>query len=180
MASCACLATARESWRAATCHASCPPRSPCNTMVGRRGGLVLNGQGRLACVVTHTCCCLGARAAALAWLPTAFSPNPGYLRNYANTRLPRILDTVREVVALHRHRFIFPISLCVTPVTLGGVRETGWWLCRGCSPASTGIRLSMPWHMSRFALSCSTHSRCHSHGGLRDSLSACCLPAHAT
>ncbi|KAL4422853.1 hypothetical protein ABPG75_009050 [Micractinium tetrahymenae] len=54
-------------------------------------------------------------------MPNPFSmQHDGYLRNYANSRVPRILDTCREVVALHKHRFVFPISLCVTPVTLGG------------------------------------------------------------
>lgn len=44
----------------------------------------------------------------------------GYLRNYATTRVPRILDTAREVVALHKHRYVFGVQLCVTPVSLGG------------------------------------------------------------
>ncbi len=52
-------------------------------------------------------------------------PPAGYLRNYATSRVPRILDTAREVVALHKHRFVFGVTLCVTPVTLGGERLPG-------------------------------------------------------
>ena len=48
------------------------------------------------------------------------SPPAAYLRNYATSRVPKILDTAREVVALHKHRFVFGVTLCVTPVTLGG------------------------------------------------------------
>lgn len=53
-------------------------------------------------------------------LPYPRSPPPAYLRNYATTRVPKILDTAREVVALHKHRFVFGVTLCVTPVALGG------------------------------------------------------------
>ncbi len=30
---------------------------------------------------------------------------------------PRILDTVRDVVALHRDRYVFPLQLCVTKLS---------------------------------------------------------------
>ena len=53
-------------------------------------------------------------------LPASFHPAAGYLRNYATTRVARILDTSREVVALHKQRFVFGVNLCVTPITLGG------------------------------------------------------------
>ncbi|GLI61938.1 hypothetical protein VaNZ11_004468 [Volvox africanus] len=38
----------------------------------------------------------------------------GYLQRYAGGGEPHILDTVREVVALHKDRYVFPMALCVT------------------------------------------------------------------
>jgi len=58
-------------------------------------------------------------------LPPPHLTAPGYLRNYATSRVPRILDTKREVVALHKQRFVFGVQLCVTPVALGGERAVG-------------------------------------------------------
>ncbi|KAG2443480.1 hypothetical protein HXX76_001833 [Chlamydomonas incerta] len=55
----------------------------------------------------------GANVALL--MPQPFSQrHPGYLTRYVNGGEPHILDTVREVVALHKERYVFPMQLCVT------------------------------------------------------------------
>ncbi|GLC59118.1 hypothetical protein PLESTB_001450200 [Pleodorina starrii] len=51
-------------------------------------------------------------------MPQPFSQrHAGYLQRYVSTGEPHILDTVREVVALHKERYVFPISLCVTKLS---------------------------------------------------------------
>mmetsp|Transcript_10121 Transcript_10121/g.26269 ORF Transcript_10121/g.26269 Transcript_10121/m.26269 type:complete len:2025 (-) Transcript_10121:314-6388(-) len=51
-------------------------------------------------------------------MPQPFSQrHNGYLRNYVSTGKKRILDSVREVVALHKNRNVFPIQLAVTKVS---------------------------------------------------------------
>ncbi|KAG2443454.1 hypothetical protein HXX76_001811 [Chlamydomonas incerta] len=55
----------------------------------------------------------GANVALL--MPQPFSQrHPSYLTRYVNGGEPHILDTVREVVALHKERYVFPMQLCVT------------------------------------------------------------------
>jgi hypothetical protein len=44
----------------------------------------------------------------------------GFLKNYATTGAAKILDKRREVVAIHRERFVFPIALIVRKVQQGG------------------------------------------------------------
>lgn len=82
-------------------------------------------------------------------------PTPGYLRNYATSRVPRILDTSREVVALHKHRYVFGVQLCVTPVTLGGAAAAAaWW--PGGQPGCAGPALPAclpPAHLRRSTVS---------------------------
>ena len=54
-------------------------------------------------------------------MPAPFSQrHNGYLRNYLTTGKARILDSIREVVALHKERFVFPIRLAVTRVSGSG------------------------------------------------------------
>ncbi|KAG2486667.1 hypothetical protein HYH03_014722 [Edaphochlamys debaryana] len=51
-------------------------------------------------------------------MPQPFSQrHPSYLQRYISTNEPHILDTVREVVALHKDRYVFPIMLCVTKLS---------------------------------------------------------------
>jgi len=66
-------------------------------------------------------------------MPAPFSQrHNGYLRNYLTTGKARILDSIREVVALHKDRFVFPIRLAVTRVSGSGadsifmVRRSHW------------------------------------------------------
>ncbi|PNW74156.1 hypothetical protein CHLRE_13g587550v5 [Chlamydomonas reinhardtii] len=67
-------------------------------------------------------------------MPQPFSQrHPSYLTRYVNGGEPHILDTVREVVALHKERYVFPMQLCVTKMSgtgsdsvfLGVVRPLG-------------------------------------------------------
>ncbi|KAG2443224.1 hypothetical protein HYH02_009297 [Chlamydomonas schloesseri] len=58
----------------------------------------------------------GANVALL--MPQPFSQrHPSYLTRYVNGGEPHILDTVREVVALHKERYVFPMQLCVTKMS---------------------------------------------------------------
>ncbi|KAG2429691.1 hypothetical protein HYH02_013949 [Chlamydomonas schloesseri] len=41
----------------------------------------------------------------------------GYMQRYVQGGEPHILDTVRDVVALHKDRFVFPLQLCVTKLS---------------------------------------------------------------
>ncbi|KXZ48338.1 hypothetical protein GPECTOR_28g744 [Gonium pectorale] len=48
-------------------------------------------------------------------MPQPFSArHNGYLRNYVTTGKAKILDALREVVALHHDRYVFPIKILVT------------------------------------------------------------------
>ncbi|KAG2482503.1 hypothetical protein HYH03_018578 [Edaphochlamys debaryana] len=51
-------------------------------------------------------------------MPQPFSQrHASYLQRYISTSEPHILDTVREVVALHKDRYVFPVLLCVTKLS---------------------------------------------------------------
>lgn len=41
----------------------------------------------------------------------------GYLRNYVTTGKAKILDTLREVVGIHKDMYVFPLKLAVTKVS---------------------------------------------------------------
>nr|ACF39778.1 PAS domain sensory protein FXL1 [Chlamydomonas reinhardtii] len=55
----------------------------------------------------------GANVALLMPQPSS-QRHPSYLTRYVNGGEPHILDTVREVVGLHKERYVFPMQLCVT------------------------------------------------------------------
>jgi PAS domain S-box-containing protein len=51
-------------------------------------------------------------------MPQPFSQrHPSYLQRYITTSDPHILDSVREVVALHKDKYVFPVELCVTKLS---------------------------------------------------------------
>ncbi|KAG2450719.1 hypothetical protein HYH02_004557 [Chlamydomonas schloesseri] len=51
-------------------------------------------------------------------MPQPFSQrHNGYLRNYITTGKAKILDSVREVVAIHKDRYVFPLKIAVTKVS---------------------------------------------------------------
>ncbi|KAG2487340.1 hypothetical protein HYH03_014056 [Edaphochlamys debaryana] len=55
-------------------------------------------------------------------MPQPFSQrHPGYLQRYVSTGEAHMLDIVREVVVLHKDRYVFPVALCVTK--LSGIGE---------------------------------------------------------
>ncbi|KAG2445381.1 hypothetical protein HXX76_000003 [Chlamydomonas incerta] len=61
----------------------------------------------------------GTNVAAL--MPQPFSQrHPGYMQRYVGGGEPHMLDSVREVVALHKERFVFPVQLCVTKLSGSG------------------------------------------------------------
>ncbi|KAG2424794.1 hypothetical protein HXX76_014218 [Chlamydomonas incerta] len=41
----------------------------------------------------------------------------GYMQRYVQGGEPHMLDTVRDVVALHKDRFVFPLQICVTKLS---------------------------------------------------------------
>ncbi|GLI60701.1 hypothetical protein VaNZ11_002794 [Volvox africanus] len=48
-------------------------------------------------------------------MPQPFSQrHDSYMARYVASGEPRILDSVREVVAMHKDRYVFPVALCVT------------------------------------------------------------------
>ncbi|KAG2431591.1 hypothetical protein HYH02_013284 [Chlamydomonas schloesseri] len=54
-------------------------------------------------------------------MPQPFSQrHPGYMQRYVGGGEPHMLDSVREVVALHKERFVFPVQLCVTKLSGSG------------------------------------------------------------
>ena len=74
-------------------------------------------------------------------MPQPFSQrHPSYLQRYTSTGSPHILDSVREVVALHKDRFAFPIRLCVTKLSGSGSDCVFLGLIRRL-PASLSVRL---------------------------------------
>ncbi|EFJ45817.1 hypothetical protein VOLCADRAFT_93925 [Volvox carteri f. nagariensis] len=51
-------------------------------------------------------------------MPQPFSSrHTGYISRYVQGGEPHILDTVRDVVALHKDRYVFPLQLCVTKLS---------------------------------------------------------------
>lgn len=62
------------------------------------------------------------------------------MAHYVNTGEARILDTEREVVGLHKNRYLYPIRLCVTKIS--GV---------GADSIFLGVMKPMP--VSQWALS---------------------------
>ncbi|KAG2486663.1 hypothetical protein HYH03_014719 [Edaphochlamys debaryana] len=60
-------------------------------------------------------------------MPQPFSQrHASYMQRYVSSGEPHILDSVREVVALHKDRYVFPVLLCVTK--LSGVRSDSVFL----------------------------------------------------
>ncbi|PNW79942.1 hypothetical protein CHLRE_08g373200v5 [Chlamydomonas reinhardtii] len=56
-----------------------------------------------------------------ALMPQPFSQrHPGYMQRYVGGGEPHMLDSVREVVALHKERYVFPVQLCVTKLSGSG------------------------------------------------------------
>ena len=44
----------------------------------------------------------------------------GFIRNYLDSGKAKVLNTTRELQALHRDRFVFPVKLALTKIAQGG------------------------------------------------------------
>ena len=51
-------------------------------------------------------------------MPPPFSTrHASYLQRYKDGGAPRILDSVKEVVAIHKDKHVFPLQICVTKLS---------------------------------------------------------------
>ncbi|GLC68270.1 hypothetical protein PLESTF_000670100 [Pleodorina starrii] len=74
-------------------------------------------------------------------MPQPFSQrHAGYLQRYVSTGEPHILDSVREVVALHKDRYVFPVALCVTKLSGVGSDSIFLGLIRPLPPDIYNLR----------------------------------------
>ncbi|GIM08632.1 hypothetical protein Vretimale_12650 [Volvox reticuliferus] len=76
-------------------------------------------------------------------MPQPFSGrHPSYLSRYVQGGEPRILDTVRDIVALHKERYVMPLRLCVTKLSGVGMDAVFLGLLR---PEPLDIRSMRAW-----------------------------------
>ncbi|KAG2423934.1 hypothetical protein HXX76_014875 [Chlamydomonas incerta] len=74
-------------------------------------------------------------------MPQPFSQrHPSYMSRYIAGGEPHILDTVREVVGLHKERFVFPLSLCVTRMNGTGSDSVFLGVARPMASNSLNVR----------------------------------------
>ena len=69
-------------------------------------------------------------------MPAPFSQkHNGYLRNYVTSGVAHVLDQQRELMALHKERFVFPVKAAITKARGG----RGAWrgVAEGCPGAGT-------------------------------------------
>ncbi|GIL88290.1 hypothetical protein Vretifemale_16221 [Volvox reticuliferus] len=76
-------------------------------------------------------------------MPQPFSQrHAGYIERYASTGEAHVLDHVRDVVALHKERYVFPISLCVTKLSGVGTDSIFLGVIR---PVPTSLLIVRAW-----------------------------------
>ncbi|KAG2497227.1 hypothetical protein HYH03_004816 [Edaphochlamys debaryana] len=74
-------------------------------------------------------------------MPQPFSQrHNGYLQRYTAGGEPHILDSVREVVALHKERYVFPMSLCVTKMSGTGTDSVFLAVARPLPPNTLAVK----------------------------------------
>ncbi|KAG2434419.1 hypothetical protein HYH02_012249 [Chlamydomonas schloesseri] len=74
-------------------------------------------------------------------MPQPFSQrHPSYMSRYVNGGEPHILDTVREVVGLHKERYVFPLALCVTKMSGTGTDSVFLGVARPMPANSLNVR----------------------------------------
>ncbi|KAG2423294.1 hypothetical protein HXX76_015443 [Chlamydomonas incerta] len=84
----------------------------------------------------------GANVAVL--MPQPFSQrHAGFIQRYTAGGEPRILDSVREVVALHMERYVFPVELCVTKLSGTGTDSIFLGVLRPVPPDVRNLRAWM-------------------------------------
>ncbi|KAG2484238.1 hypothetical protein HYH03_016973 [Edaphochlamys debaryana] len=77
-------------------------------------------------------------------MPQPFSQrHPSYLQRYVATGEARMLDSVREVVAMHKDRYVFPMSLCVTKLSGVGTDSIFLAVARPLPPNANVMRAWM-------------------------------------
>ncbi|GFR51631.1 hypothetical protein Agub_g13986 [Astrephomene gubernaculifera] len=64
-----------------------------------------------------------------------------YLAHYVQGGVPQILDTVRDVVALHKERYVFPLQLCVTKLSGIGTDSVFLGLLRPAQLDAHNVRI---------------------------------------
>jgi len=75
-------------------------------------------------------------------MPQPFSGrHASYLQRYVGSGEPHILDSVREVVALHKDKYVFPLDLCVTKLSGIGADCVFLGLLRHTKPSTTSVRV---------------------------------------
>ncbi|EFJ46271.1 hypothetical protein VOLCADRAFT_93382 [Volvox carteri f. nagariensis] len=74
-------------------------------------------------------------------MPQPFSQrHSSYLSRYVATGEPHILDAVREVVGLHKDRYVFPVDLCVTKMSGSGSDSVFLGVLRPLPPSTLRVR----------------------------------------
>ncbi|KAG2482499.1 hypothetical protein HYH03_018574 [Edaphochlamys debaryana] len=74
-------------------------------------------------------------------MPQPFSQrHASYMQRYISTSEPHILDTVKEVVALHKDRYVFPVLLCVTKLSGIGTDSVFLGVVRPMPNNNTNLR----------------------------------------
>ncbi|GIM04910.1 hypothetical protein Vretimale_9369 [Volvox reticuliferus] len=77
-------------------------------------------------------------------MPQPFSQrHDSYVARYVGSGEPHILDSVREVVALHKDRYVFPVALCVTRLSGVGTDSIFLGLIRPLPPNIHDLRAWM-------------------------------------
>ncbi|GIL48858.1 hypothetical protein Vafri_5291 [Volvox africanus] len=111
--------------------------------------VVINAEGKILMVNACVSTLLGYSKADLeganvsVLMPQPFSGrHSSYLSRYVQGGQPRILDTVRDVVALHKERYVMPLRLCVTKLSGIGTDAVFLGLLR---PEPLDIRNTRAW-----------------------------------
>ncbi|KAG2450421.1 hypothetical protein HYH02_004923 [Chlamydomonas schloesseri] len=75
-------------------------------------------------------------------MPPPFSQrHASYLQRYTAGGEPRILDSVREVIALHKERYVMPMSLCVTKMSGTGTDSVFLGVVRPMASNTRNVRV---------------------------------------
>ncbi|GLC57759.1 hypothetical protein PLESTB_001261700 [Pleodorina starrii] len=123
-------------------------------------------------------------------MPQPFSGrHPAYMTRYVQGGEPHILDTVRDVVALHKERHVFPLQLCVTKLSGVGTDAIFLGLLRPQPLDSRNVRVwvapngvilctdpqfaSLPGMLSEEMVGCTIQSLCTDMAAVESLLELC-------
>lgn len=111
----------------------------------RDGVVVVNTEGIISFSNAHICRLFGYKRGDLIGrnvsqlMPQPYSQqHDRYIQNFVRSGIPRVLNRVRTVVALHHDRTVFPVTICVTKISqasvLAAMRADAlflvWWSMR--------------------------------------------------